>query len=355
MPNDASKGMRIWFFISIFLVFVFFFVWILRPFLSIIIIAFVVAGVFNPVYNFLKKSFNPFLSSIITCLIIFITLFIPIIFLVGILSKEAWDLYLTAKNAVIKEYVQSLLEGSDIFDRLNVFLSNFSIKISGDDLKNGITELGKVVGLFLYKQASGIASNILKFLLNFFFMLLIIFFLLIDTPKLISFIIDLSPLPKEQNERLINKFKEISKAILIGNGLGGLMQGFMGGFVFALFGLPSPFLWGVIMGLLAFLPILGVGIVFIPASAYLFLSEKFGAGIFFIVFYIILSCGTEYIFKPKLVGNHVKMHTLLIFLSIMGGLKAFGIIGIIYGPLIITGFLTLASIYHTSYQEVIER
>ncbi len=109
----------------------------------------------------------------------------------------------------------------------------------------------------------------------------------------------------------------------------------------------------VVMGLLAFLPIIGIGIVFIPAAIYLFLKGRIAASIFFIIFYVVLSGGVEYFFKPKLVGQRVKMHTLLVFLSIIGGLKLFGILGIIYGPLVITAFLTLTDIYRSNYQTMV--
>ena len=197
-------------------------------------------------------------------------------------------------------------------------------------------------------------ANIVNFVVDFFFMLLIVFYLLIDSQRLVSFIVGLSPLPDDQDEKLIQKFKDMAGAILIGNGLGGLIQGTLGGIVFAFFGFRSPFLWGVIMALLAFLPIVGVGAVFMPAALYLILQGRLAAGIFFIVFYIVLSGGIEYLFKPKLVGKRVQMHTLLVFLSIIGGLKLFGILGIIYGPLVVTAFLTLTDIYESSYQRIVE-
>lgn len=121
-----------------------------------------------------------------------------------------------------------------------------------------------------------------------------------------------------------------------------------------LFGLNSPFLWGVIMAFLAFLPLVGIGAVFLPAALYLFIKGRIASAIFFVVFYIVLSGSIEYIFKPKLVGGRVKMHTLLVFLSIIGGLKLFGILGIIYGPLVVTTFLTLTDIYHSNYQKLVE-
>jgi predicted PurR-regulated permease PerM len=258
------------------------------------------------------------------------------------------------KGAVISDQIKQVLETSKILDKINLILSNFHLKITGEELNKGISELGKMVGFFLYQQASSVASDILKFFVYFFFMLMIIYYLLMDGDKLISFIIDLSPLPREQDEKLIQKFKDMAGAILIGNGLGGLIQGLAGGIVFSIFGFKSSFLWGVIMGFLAFLPIIGVGVVFIPAAIYLFIKGRIAGGIFFIVFYLILSVSVDNLLKPKLVGQRVKMHTLLVFFSIIGGLNIFGILGIIYGPLITTAFLTLTDIYYSSYQELVD-
>jgi len=356
MGKKAPQEWILWFFLALFFVSIFMLGRLLWPFVSIIVLAAVVTGIFSPVYNFVKieDKVKPSLASLITCLIIFCILFIPILLFVGILSKEAYDLYLTAKGAVLDDQLRNLLEGSRVLEKINLFLTNFNLELSSEDLNKAISQTGKVIGLFLYNQARAVASNMMSFFVNFFLMLLIIYFLLIDGGKLIRFIVDLSPLPSDQDIRLIDKFKAMAGSILIINGLGGLIQGLLGGIVFALFGMKSPFLWGVIMSLLAFLPILGVGLVFIPAAAFLFLKGSIGAGIFFVIFYLVLSTGVEYLLKPRLVGKRVQMHTLLVFLSIMGGLKLFGILGIIYGPLTVTAFLTLTEIYRASYQEFVE-
>ena len=346
--------MILWFFLALFLVSCILLGWLLWPFFSVIVLAIVITGVFNPVYRVLHRKLNATVSSLITCVIIFFVLFVPVSAFVGILANEAYDLYLTAREAVANNPIQELLENSKVVDKINGLLTNFGIKITGDELNRAVTELGRTVGLYLYQQARSMTANIVNFVVNFFFMLLIVFYLLIDSQRLVSFIVGLSPLPDDQDEKLIQKFKDMAGAILIGNGLGGLIQGTLGGIVFAFFGFRSPFLWGVIMGLLAFLPIVGVGAVFLPASLYLILQGRLAAGIFFIVFYILLSGGIEYLFKPKLVGKRVQMHTLLVFLSIIGGLKLFGILGIIYGPLVVTAFLTLTDIYEASYRRIVE-
>jgi predicted PurR-regulated permease PerM len=301
----------------------------------------------------LNRRLSPVLSSLLTCALIFLVLFIPVSVFIGILANEAYDMYLTAREAVLSKPFKELFANSRIVEKINPILSNFGLTITGDEINRAIAELGRAVGLFLYEQARSMTTNAVNFVVNFFFMILIIFYLLIDSHRLASFIVELSPLPDDQDEKLIQKFKDMAGAILIGNGLGGIIQGTLGGAVFAMFGFNSPFLWGVIMALMAFLPIVGIGIVFIPASIYLLLYGRFAAAIFFIVFYVLLSGGIEYFFKPKLVGKRVQMHTLLVFLSIIGGLKLFGILGIIYGPLVVTAFLTLSDIYESSYRRIV--
>jgi predicted PurR-regulated permease PerM len=354
LSTSSSHDIILWFFLAIFLVSCIVLGWLLWPFVSVIILAAVITGIFNPIYRYLNRRLKPTLASLLTCLIIFLVLFIPVSAFVGILANEAYDMYLRARGALASNPFTALIENSQIVDRINQVLANFGIAITGEELNKGIAELGRFVGLYLYDQARSVTANILNLVANFCFMLLIIFYLLIDSPRLIAFIVGLSPLPDDQDEKLIQKFKDMAGAILIGNGLGGLIQGTLGGAVFAFFGFKSPFLWGVIMALLAFLPIVGIGAVFLPAAVYLFLQGRIGAGIFFIVFYVLLSGGIEYFFKPKLVGHRVQMHTLLVFLSIIGGLKMFGILGIIYGPLVVTAFLTLADIYESSYQRIVE-
>jgi len=326
------------------------------PFLSTIVLASVVTGVFNPVYRYMVKKvgISQVFSALITCTLIFFILFVPILFFTGILSKEAYDFYLMGKTAVLDGQVKKFLESYHIIEKINTLLSNINMQVTIDDLNQSISELGKAVGLFLFDQAKMITSNIFSFVVNFFFMLLIVFFLFMDSKKIVDFIIDLSPLPTDQDEKLIQKFKDMAGAILVGNGLGGMIQGVIGGIVFAVFGINAPFLWGVLMALLAFLPIVGIGAIFLPTALFMFIKGRLFAGCFFIVFYIVLSFGIEYVFKPKIVGNRVKMHTLLVFLAIIGGMKLFGILGIIYGPLIVTCFLTLVDIYQENYQKMVE-
>lgn len=356
MGDLIPRNTILWFFLICFVGSILLLGWLLMPFMPLLVMGAVVAGIFYPIYRFLlaKPKINSTRASLITCIFIFLILFVPIVFFVGSLAQQAFGLYQMAKNAVISDQINIVLKDTHILEKANSYLSNFNIKLTGDELKTATSEVVKFVAFYLYEQSKAIASNTLAFVVSFFLMLMVIYFLLKDGERLVGYIVDLSPLPTDQEHLLIDKFNQMAGAVLIGNGLGGLIQGSLGGLLFWIFGFQSAFLWGVIMGLLAFVPIIGIGIVFVPTAVYLFLKGRVAVGIFFMVFYLVLSVSVDNFFKPKLVGKQVKIHPLLVFFSIIGGLKLFGILGIIYGPLIITGFLTLADIYRANYQRLVE-
>ncbi len=329
---------------------------LIAPFFAIIILGVVITGIFSPVYRVAAGKIGPKSAAALTCALLFFVVFVPVVFLVGMLSKEAFDLYVMARDAVFSDQLKNLLASTHALDRLNSLLIRAGIQkaVTWDELIKPVSELGKFVGFSLFEQARLITSNVFNIVLYFCLMLIVVFYMFMDGDRFIKYLVDLSPLPDEHDEKLFEKFMDMSGAVLIGNGLGGLIQGIAGGLVFLFLGFGSPFLWGVIMGFLAFLPILGIGIVMIPAAAILALKSRIAAGIFVLVFYAVLSWGIEYVFKPRLVGNRVRMHPLVVFFAILGGLKAYGLLGIIYGPLIATLFLTLADIYFSSFQYMIE-
>ncbi|SDP59505.1 AI-2E family transporter [Desulforhopalus singaporensis] len=346
--HNSPMGIR--YFLIVFLISIFFFGRILWPFWSILVLAFLLTNLFRPIYIFFTRHrFPEWVASVITCLLIIAIVIIPMIFFIISLTDEALNLYTWGRDSRVGFKLQEFLQGSPLILQLQSQLHEVGFTFDPSQVTDAFTYLVKKGGLFLYNQASGWAANFLHFLFLFCIMILIIFFFLIDQPKFISYMKRLSPLPEDENDLLINKFHQIANAILKGNGICGLIQGILGGAIFSILNLNSPLLWGSIMAILAFLPIFGIGLVMIPTAAILALSDRMSEGIFLFVFYLLLSMGIEYLVKPKMVGNEVKMHTLLVFLSIIGGLSVYGVMGIIYGPLIITAFLTLSEIYLKRY------
>lgn len=344
------------FFLALFCISIFLVGKVIAPFFASLLLGVVITGIFRPVFRMLAKLMPARVASVLTCLAVFFIVFIPVVFFVGVLSREALGLYNLAKDAVFSNHLINFLESTRVLERINEFLAkaNIQTQVSWHELVDPLTEVGKNLGFSLFQQARFLTSNLLNLVFYFCLMLIVVFYMFMDGERFMQYIYDLSPLKDEHVRKLFEKFNDMSGAVLIGNGLGGLIQGVSGGLMFWSLGLNSPFLWGVVMGFLAFLPILGIGVIMLPVALFFLFKGSLGKCLFIVGFYGVLSWGIEYLFKPKLVGNRVSMHPLVVFFSIIGGLKVYGILGIIYGPLIATLFLTLSDIYFSTFQSMVE-
>ncbi len=342
------------YFLSVFLLVTLLLGWVLWPFWQQLILAFLLAGIFRPVYLWLRRWVSPWMASLLTCGLVVVIVFVPLTFCVGALSSEALNLFHWGRDSNLLIKLQQSLQNNTLLSRAQEVLAGFGLNFAPSDVTGLISDLSKTAGMFIYGKASGWAANIMSFLVQFCILIMVIFFLLIEIDRLVAFLIRLSPLPAEQDQLLMNKFMEIAGVILVGNGISGVVQGVLGGLFFSFLGLNSPVLWGSVMAVLAFLPIFGIGGVLVPTAGILLLNGKVGQAILTLVFYAVLAFSVEYLLKPRFVGRQVKMHTLLVLLAILGGMSLFGILGIIYGPLIVTAFLTLSEIYLKEYKPVID-
>ncbi|MEW6219413.1 MAG: AI-2E family transporter [Thermodesulfobacteriota bacterium] len=322
---------------------------LLWPFANTLILAFLLAGLASPVYALLRRRLSDFFASLLTCGLLVLLVFVPLVLFVGALSGEALGLYQLGRDAMVGVKLKELVRESALWGQLERLLDGYGLSLDPGAVNDTLSEGVRSLGLFVYQQASAWAANFLGFLLKFLLMVIIVFFLLIDRERLLAFISRLSPLPDEQERVLIRKFEEMAKAILVVNGISGIAQGIMGGAVFALTGLGSPFLWGGMMAAFAFVPIVGTGLIMVPGAAVLFLKGRAASGVAVLAVYTLGAYVLDYVLKAKLVGHQVRMPTLPLLLGILGGLAVYGVLGIIYGPLIITAFLTLADLYQGSY------
>ena len=323
----------------------------LWPFVSSIIFAAIIAGSFMPVMNFLaEKTHHRKWSAVLVCLLIVLAVFLPAIFIIIRLSEEALQLYQSIKAYLSQEQLEALLLNKEkmpglireIFEVANVEMNVASIK-------SLLLEASKSASSTIFDTVNSWISNLFFFFLQFLIMLVIIYTLFVDGTRIKEFFLALSPLPDEEEEMVIEKFNQINYVTLVGNGIGGIIQGLLAGIGFWFAGIQSIALWTTTMVILAFIPLVGISIIYIPACIYLLIIGKTIAGIILFIYCTIVAQLVENWFKPKFVGNRAKISSTLIFLSIIGGLSVFSIPGIFYGPLIISIFLTFVELYHSRY------
>ena len=343
------------FFSVIFLMSILLLGWVLWPFGQILIFAFLLAGIFRPVYSWHRRWLSSWFASFFTCVLIVLIVFVPLAFCIMALSTETLHLYQLGKDANLLAKLQQFMQNNTLMLRVQEVLAGLGINFDPGDLTGALAGVAGNFGLFIYSQASAWAGGIMSFALQFCVLILVVFFLHIDMDRLLRFLMRLSPLPQAQNDLLLRKFMEISGAILVVNGVCGILQGILVGVYFALLGFPSPVLWGTVMAVVAYLPIFGIGIALVPISIVYLVEGRLVLAMVTFVVYLGVTFLVESLLRPKLVSNRVQMHTLLVFLVIIGGIAMFGVLGIIYGPLIAIGFLTLSELHLTVYRTDAEK
>jgi predicted PurR-regulated permease PerM len=180
-------------------------------------------------------------------------------------------------------------------------------------------------------------------------MLSLLFFLLRDGELLAARARGLIPLGDERKERLFSQLSGVTRAIVFGTAITAIMQGVLIAIGFAIVGLPSPIVFGVLAALCSLLPVGGAAFVWIPAVLWLFFTKRWGSGSFMLVWGLLLG-GLDNVLRPLLISGRARISAFVVFLGVLGGIPAFGAIGVIAGPVLLSLVLALIEFAEESAQ-----
>jgi predicted PurR-regulated permease PerM len=328
--------------------------YLLWDFVTDMVLGFLIAAGCRPTYLRLSAwlSGKTTLSAALVTFGVAVTVALPTLWLVTSLSQQATNAYEAVSVALADGNVQSALHGEGWVGRHVQRLGEaLGVKYTPETLRASAADAAGSLAGFLSTQLNSLLANVLAALYHFTMMLVVVFFALLDGPAIKRRVFALSPLPEEEEERIVVTFRKVGGAILLGNGVGSLLQGILGGVAMLCAGLPSPLFWGAIMSVFAFLPLLGIHAVSLPATLYLLMKGRVTAAVLFFGFCLIESVLIENLLKPRLMGSRMKMHSMLIFFAVLGGIASFGLVGLLYGPLLSAFFLTVIDLYERSYRE----
>jgi predicted PurR-regulated permease PerM len=203
----------------------------------------------------------------------------------------------------------------------------------------------KQISTFLFNQSSKIFTGLSTFTVEFFFTLLSLYYLFKDGNRLFERLKEIAPIPSKERDLVILRFKQMIYATIYGGLVVALVQGTLGGVIFWILGISSPVLWGTVMAFLSFIPIGGTALVWLPAAFLLMALGALLKGIILLLLGVFVISMVDNFLRPKLVSSRTNIHPLLLFFSVLGGVQAFGMIGLVAGPLVVTLCLTLIEIY----------
>lgn len=329
-----------------------FFGWkVFRPFFTAIAAAAILDVVFYPVFKHLARRFGgrraP--AAAATVLIVVLCVILPLVSIGVIFTKQALQLYDFASAKAQDGSLDQVLKLRD-WDAVEAWVTAHApwIDVRDLNLKSASITLLQKVSTRAVDLGTSVASNILGTLGTFAIVLFSLFFFFLDGAAFVRWLRGLVPLTEEHKDLLMKTFIGIVKSAVTGSGLVALTQGILGAIAFRIVGLPAV-LWGFVMTFTSLVPVVGTALVWIPAGAFLILQGRVGAGIFVIAWGIVVISGADNLIRMFLVKGPVRMHPLLLFFSILGGIKLSGLLGVVFGPLILAMIQTLLEIYRGEF------
>ncbi len=202
--------------------------------------------------------------------------------------------------------------------------------------------------------SSRVLGDVTGVFVNFLLMLFVLFFLLRDHDKIIQTLRHVSPLSRSQEDTLLDEVEKVAKSAVMGSFLTALAQGFVGGFAMWMAGFAGLF-WGTMMAFASFIPIVGTALIWMPAAAYLMLVGEWRWSAFPAGRWVLVVGSVDNLLRPLLMQGNSGMNTLLIFFSLIGGLQVYGLMGLVYGPIIFSLTLVLFRMYESEFHHFLEK
>lgn len=341
MNSNKQRQVYILTLIGVMLLLLFF---ILKPFLVTLSFSAIFAVLLYPVY---KKILHftqgkELFSAWATVAISVICILGPLIFLGTQIFQESVHLYssLTAGDNKQNMIIASIDSAGKIFEKwapgTGSYFTTLSNNLDGY-LKQGLSWLIEHVGVVL-SSISVLALELFIFFMSF-------YYLLRDGGKVTALIIKLSPLNNKDDTIIFERLRQAINSVIKGSLLVALIQGVLTAIGFTLFGIPNSILWGTLTIFAALIPAVGTGLVLIPGVIFLFVTGSFLPAIGLSVWGVFAVGLIDNALKPKLIGNDLSVHPLLILLSVLGGIAFFGPAGLFLGPLAVSLLFAFISVY----------
>lgn len=320
--------------------------WVLWPFYGAILWATILAILFAPLHQRMLRSMPrwPSVAALTTVIIIVVMVILPLAVIANLVVREAVALYKGLQSGELTfsvdfGWIRGILPEwlTDLPGRLG--LENVSAL--RDRLWAALMESGG----FLAGRAIDLGQGTVSFVVSLFVMLYLLFFLLRDGRELSIQVGDAIPLRAGQLQAVASRFTVAIRSILKGTLVIALVQGALGGLIFWVLGIHAPVLWGALMAVLSLLPVLGAGLVWVPAAIYLLVTGAIWQGLVLFVYGVLVISLVDNILRPLLIGQDTKIPDYVVLISTLGGIVVFGANGFLMGPLIASIFIAVWAVF----------
>jgi len=304
--------------------------------MAYIVLAGILTYVLFPIYRFiLLKTKHPGLSSGLSVVLALLVMILPAVYLVSELVNQVSGAYETLQ--------------ADWLQQVGDYLSG--ITNGRVDFKEMLDSTLEQVRQSIVALAPNVLGSLSELLLGLFIMFFVMFYGFREGQSFILYLKNHLPLESNLKDSLFDEVRKITQAVLYGQVLTAVIQGGLGGLALLVFGVPNALFWGAIMIITAFVPLLGTPIVWVPAGVGLILDGSVTRGILLLAFGATVVMNIDNFLRPRLVSSRSNVHPVLILIGVLGGLRVFGFIGMLVGPLILAILVALVKFYEQYYMQ----
>ena len=329
--------------------------WMVKPFLQPIIMAILIGFLAYPAHERLVSLLRgrETIASLISCLALLLIILLPTLVLLVAVLKQGISYSVVVREWATSDNIHQVM--------LHPWLHEAQLRVTQilpegaldpDNIRAKALAAAGAMGSHFASISTSILGSMTLFVVHFMLLLFVLFFVLRDHEKLIAFMHRALPLSRSAEDMLFDEVQTVSKSALMGSLLTAIAQGIVGGFGLWLAGFPGLF-WGAVMAFTSLIPLVGTALIWVPAALYLAFTGEMGWAGFLVVWGVVVTGSIDNFLRPLLMQG-ASMSTVVVFFSIIGGLQVFGLIGLIYGPLVFSLALVLFKLYENAFSDFLD-
>jgi predicted PurR-regulated permease PerM len=290
-------------------------------------------------------------SAALTTLTIVVVLLIPMAVVMVALVNQGLDSLAAINQWIRVTDFEKLAASSEVTHYLAWIHDKIPfLDLDGGEIRTRVLDYSREFAQTMLQYSTVLVRDTFRIILLFLLMIFALFYFLRDGTQMVAFIKRVSPLRERQEDYIIESLKRVSRGVLMGCLLVAVLQGIVGGIALSICGIPGVF-WGAMTAFCSLVPVVGTGIIWVPAAVYLFITGQWQLGLFLTLWFSLIVVSIDTFLRPYFMREAARVSTFYIFIAILGGISAFGMLGILYGPLILSFVMVMLQIYTEEYGE----